>query len=139
MVQPMNYVNYEGKIVEQFGVALDGWPTECTVSNPNKLRGWQEVMELLTKLQNQTCKWVCLTDEELKQCKLDNMQCQKAGEQIYVPRRRLGVQAQVGGKSTYASKDIISEDEDEDQASSDDENEDSSDVVGSHEDISHTV
>jgi hypothetical protein len=50
--QPMNYVNYEGKIVERFGVALGGWPTKHQVCNLNKLGGWQEVSELLTALQS---------------------------------------------------------------------------------------
>jgi len=61
----MNYTNYEGKIVERFGVALVGWPCKRPVCNPNRVGGRLEVSKLDFALQSKGCKWVRLTDEEL--------------------------------------------------------------------------
>ena len=33
----MNYVNYEGKVVEEHGVALIGWPDSVPFKNPGEI------------------------------------------------------------------------------------------------------
>ena len=88
----MNYTNYEGKIVEKFGVALSGWPCECPVSNPNKIGGRIELSKLLHALQIKHCKWSRLSEEELQERKSVNVERHKSGEEIYKPHRKVGVQ-----------------------------------------------
>ncbi|KAI6143863.1 hypothetical protein EDD17DRAFT_1515473 [Pisolithus thermaeus] len=62
----MNYTNYKHQIVEHYGVMLTGWPFSGAVWNPSKIGGWAEVEKLLDALNSETCKWVRLTDEELR-------------------------------------------------------------------------
>jgi hypothetical protein len=37
--QPMNYNNYEVRIVEKYGVELVGWPCERGICNPGSVGG----------------------------------------------------------------------------------------------------
>ncbi|KAI6027289.1 hypothetical protein BKA83DRAFT_4123362 [Pisolithus microcarpus] len=62
----MNYTNYERQIVEHYGIMLTGWPFSGTVWNPSKIGGQAEVEKLLDALNSEACKWVRLTDEELR-------------------------------------------------------------------------
>ncbi|KAI6016842.1 hypothetical protein BKA83DRAFT_4059515 [Pisolithus microcarpus] len=62
----MNYTNYKHQIVERYGVMLTGWPFSGTVQNPSKIGGQAEVEKLLDALNSEACKWVRLTDEELR-------------------------------------------------------------------------
>ena len=69
----MNYTNYEQKIVEHFGVALDGWPLDGHVCNPGDL-GCKDMALLRDALENGVCKWTLLTSEELSARKAANQQ-----------------------------------------------------------------
>lgn len=81
----MNYVNYEKKVVEFYGVELRGWP--CPVfKNPGNLRR-DEVSLLLVELGSGGCRWHKLSEEELLQRILSNTARHLAGEVIYKPRK----------------------------------------------------
>jgi hypothetical protein len=82
----MNYNNYEGKIVEEFGVCLEGWPVG-EVRNPANVGGRANVTKLFGALKNKTCHWIRLTDEELRQRIDNNHERVAAGEEVYKPRR----------------------------------------------------
>jgi hypothetical protein len=83
----LNYVNYERKVVEPHGVALDGWPVG-QVQNPSKIGGRSEVQRLLTALRDGTCKWVKLNAKELKERVNNNIRRVERGEQVYVHRKK---------------------------------------------------
>ncbi|KAI5989490.1 hypothetical protein EDD15DRAFT_2370108 [Pisolithus albus] len=83
----MNYTNYERRIVERYGVMLTGWPFSGTVRNPSKIGGRAEVEKLLDALNSEACKWVRLTDEELRARVIHNKERQARGEAVYHPRR----------------------------------------------------
>lgn len=82
----MNYTNYECQIVERYGVMLTGWPFSGTVRNPSKIGGRAEVEKLLDALNSEACKWVRLTDEELRVRVIHNTERQARGESVYHPR-----------------------------------------------------
>jgi hypothetical protein len=84
---PMNYINYEGKVVERLGVALVGWPW---ITNPNKVGGHAEASKLLHTLRTKHCKWMILSDEELQERKKVNVERHNAGEQVYKLRQKAG-------------------------------------------------
>lgn len=83
----MNYNNYELKIVEEFGVALRGWP-DGTVRNPGKLGSRIKVRELLTALLDGSCHWASLDEDELAARVSGNKEKQARGELIYKPRKK---------------------------------------------------
>ncbi|KAI6015816.1 hypothetical protein BKA83DRAFT_4129265 [Pisolithus microcarpus] len=83
----MNYTNYKCQIVEHYGVMLTGWPFSGTVQNPSKIGGQAKVEKLLDALNSEACKWVRLTDEELRARVIHNKECQARGESVYHPRR----------------------------------------------------
>jgi hypothetical protein len=98
----MNYTNYEGKIVERFGVALIGWPCNGPVSNPNNVGGRAEVSRLVFALRVKQCKWLFLNDDELQERKQVNMERHSAGEQVYKPRRK-GVSTKLATSASISS------------------------------------
>jgi len=106
----MNYTNYEGKIVERFSVALNGWPCKCLVSNPNKLGGCMELSKLLHALQTKCCKWLRLSEEELKEHKSVNIECHKSGELVYKPRHKIGGEKNKARTSAFTSPETIDSD-----------------------------
>ena len=79
----MNYDNYEGKVVERWGVILKGWPGKKGIVNPGKVGRVAEVKILLKALTNRSCKWERLTEEGLQLRIQDNMVRQASGEQVY--------------------------------------------------------
>ena len=83
----MNYTHYEDKIVESFGVALDGWPLHGHVCNPGTLSS-SDMNTLWKALACSVCKWVALTPEELSAQKIDNQHCVANGEEVYGPPRK---------------------------------------------------
>ena len=70
----MNYAQYEQKIVESFGVALDGWPFDGGVCNPGGL-GCNDLETLRDALEHKVCKWTKLSSEELLVWWIYNQQC----------------------------------------------------------------
>jgi len=116
---PMNYTDYEGKIVERFSVALNGWPCKCPVSNPNKLGGRMELSKLLHALQAKCCKWSRLSEEELKERKLVNIERHESGELIYKPRRKTGGEKNKARTSAFTSAETIDSDDGSDDDSQD--------------------
>ena len=90
----MNYNNYEGSIVEQYGVALVGWPDNLLpVRNPSSVGGQEVLQPLLDALVTQTCYWIRLTDDQLVKCIDDNGMCQAKGEAVYKPWKKRKVAA----------------------------------------------
>ena len=84
----MNYRNYEGQIVEQYGVALLGWPLDhLPVCNPGGLSA-ADVATLLKALQDGRCRWARLTPEELEARKVSNKLRQEQGEKVYTARKQ---------------------------------------------------
>ncbi|KAG2117736.1 hypothetical protein DEU56DRAFT_702022, partial [Suillus clintonianus] len=61
----MNYANYERSIVEHYGVTLQGWPSALLpVRNPSRVGGREQVQTLLDALNNKTCTWTALAEDE---------------------------------------------------------------------------
>jgi hypothetical protein len=83
----MNYINYEGKIVETHGVALDGWPFPGRICNPGGLSTY-DGDTLMTALTRGVCKWIILTPEEVSARWIDNQSRTANGEQVYGPPRK---------------------------------------------------
>ncbi|KIM61913.1 hypothetical protein SCLCIDRAFT_120782, partial [Scleroderma citrinum Foug A] len=82
----MNYNNYEGSIVERYGVALVGWPDNLLpVQNPSSVGGREVLQPLLDALVTQTCYWIRLTDDQLVKRIDDNGMHQAKGEAVYKP------------------------------------------------------
>ncbi|KAH0825844.1 hypothetical protein J3R83DRAFT_7762 [Lanmaoa asiatica] len=52
----MNYNNFECHIVEQYSVALTGWPFNGPIKNPGKLGGRADLERLLNALKSEECK-----------------------------------------------------------------------------------
>ena len=108
----MNYRNYEGKIVEKYGVKLNGWPTSKPgVCNPASLGGRLQLEKLLVALESRRCHWVVLTDDELEERKKQNQVHEERGEQVYRPCKSANQhRTSKGAKSAETIED--SEDED---------------------------
>jgi hypothetical protein len=84
----MNYRNYEGKIVEKYGVELKGWPdSKSGICNPATLGGRQQLEKLLAALESGHCHWVVLSEDELNERKKYNQAREERGEQVYRPRK----------------------------------------------------
>jgi hypothetical protein len=107
----MNYRNYESKIVEKYGVTLDGWPSGIPqVCNPSMVRGRVLLERLLHSLESGQCQWVVLTDDELEARKKDKQAHFECGEEVYKPHRSTTRARRTEG---VKSAEII-DDEDED-------------------------
>ncbi|KAG2029843.1 hypothetical protein BDR03DRAFT_1017869 [Suillus americanus] len=78
----MNYDNYEQKIVETYGIELDGW-TYKVLQNPGKIGRQEDLITLLNALVNRQCQWVLLSEEELAACKESNRQREEQGKAVY--------------------------------------------------------
>ena len=90
----MNYNNYEGSIIERYGVALVGWPDNLfPVRNPSSVGSREVLQPLLDALVTQTCYWIRLTDDQLVKCIDDNGMRQAKGEAVYKPRKKRKVAA----------------------------------------------
>ncbi|KAI0057702.1 hypothetical protein BV25DRAFT_1841440 [Artomyces pyxidatus] len=81
----MNYVNYEGKIVEEFSVELQGWPCDGKVTAPRDL-DLPNLDALRDALSEGKCRWVILTPNAVKARARANQQQAVAGEAVYVAR-----------------------------------------------------
>jgi len=79
----INYAHYEQKIVELFGVAVDGWPLGGKVCNPGEL-GCKDAAMLRDALEHRVCKWITLTPEEVCAWKIYNWQS-NGGQQVRPP------------------------------------------------------
>ena len=104
----MNYRNYEGKIVEKYGVELKGWPTSNPgICNPATFGGWPQLEKLLAALESGQCHWVVLTDDELEERKKHNQAREERGEQVYRPRKpaNRGTSNPKGAKSAETIED----------------------------------
>ncbi|KAG1719408.1 hypothetical protein EDD22DRAFT_963254 [Suillus occidentalis] len=112
----MNYDNYEGKIVETYGVALENFPG--TVRNPGKIGQREDLINLYDLLFKGTCSWTKLANDELVARIAKNKERQAHGEQIYKARKRQE-------KASIAKSAEMVEDTDEDSASSSEDEVDS--------------
>jgi hypothetical protein len=84
----MNYCNYEGKIVEKYGVALAGWPIIMPqVCNPSKVGKRPLLEKLLDALESGDCHWVVLMDDQVEARRKENQARKDHGEVIYKPRK----------------------------------------------------
>ncbi|KAG1719985.1 hypothetical protein EDB19DRAFT_1599981, partial [Suillus lakei] len=59
---PMNYNNYEKRIVEIYAVAIDGWTYGKSVCNPGKIGGCEHLISLLDVLVTGKCSWIVLSE-----------------------------------------------------------------------------
>ncbi|KAI0245902.1 hypothetical protein BJV78DRAFT_1158297 [Lactifluus subvellereus] len=76
----MNYHNYQLKIVEKYGIELQGWPTSiCEVCNPSNVGTQAHLDQLSRVLESGACGWVVLSKEELLERKKKN--------QVYRPHK----------------------------------------------------
>ena len=74
----MNYHNYEGKIVEKYGVELKGWPAnKSRIHNPAALSRRQQLEKLLATSELGQCHWVILSEDELEERKRHNQACEE--------------------------------------------------------------
>ncbi|KAI0059811.1 hypothetical protein BV25DRAFT_1918197 [Artomyces pyxidatus] len=80
----MNYANYERKIVEEYGVELQGWPLPKgpLKQNPGDLKR-ADVLALRGALRAGHCKWASLSSVELEARKAQNAQKQASGDLVY--------------------------------------------------------
>jgi hypothetical protein len=62
----MNYVNYEGSIVQKYHVKLDGWPVSIAFATPHNISTIDEIRLLQHHLLKKTCKWVKLNQAKVK-------------------------------------------------------------------------
>ncbi|TFK59522.1 hypothetical protein BDN72DRAFT_944532 [Pluteus cervinus] len=85
---PMNYKNYERKIVEEYGVALKNWPFP-KVKNPGEYGGRTQARELLEALANGKCHWILLTPEEVVARKAANKVRHVKYRDVYVDRKKV--------------------------------------------------
>jgi hypothetical protein len=109
----MNYRNYEGKIVEKYGVELKGWPnSKPGICNPAALGGRPQLEKLLAALESGDCHWVVLTDDELDERKEKNQEREKHGEQVYLPRKSANRPSNPKG---HKSAETISDSDDDDE------------------------
>jgi 3-dehydroquinate dehydratase len=83
----MNYANYEGKIVEKLGVALEGWPVHGQIRNPGEL-GYVDAILLRDALNSKECQWIRLNAQQLAARKASNVQRVANGEKVYGPPRK---------------------------------------------------
>jgi hypothetical protein len=83
----MNYINYERKIVELFGVELTGWPLPGHIRNPGELSS-HDIAVLKNVLVKDQCKWKALTERELDARVSSNQQRDQNGESVYGPSRK---------------------------------------------------
>jgi hypothetical protein len=84
----MNYRNYQLKIVEKYGIELQGWPTSiCEVCNPSNVGARAHLDQLSRVLESGACGWVILSEEELLERKKKNQVREARGEQVYRPRK----------------------------------------------------
>ncbi|KAG1751318.1 uncharacterized protein EDB91DRAFT_1243592 [Suillus paluster] len=82
---PMNYDNYEKRIVKVYAIAIDGWTYEKSVCNPGKIGRREHLIKLLDALVTGTCSWVTLNDDEVSECISNNRKRQASGKQVYKP------------------------------------------------------
>ncbi|THG93253.1 hypothetical protein EW026_g7939 [Hermanssonia centrifuga] len=104
----MNYDNYEGKIVERYGVELVGFP--CTLTNPANL-GRTDLEKAIAAFDTGTCYWRKLSKCELEVRIKSNQGRQAAGEQVY-KARKVAPRKQRGNPK---SAEIIINDNDDDE------------------------
>ena len=117
----MNYRNYKGKIVEKYGIALTGWPTDIPqVCNPSAVGGRPLLEKLVRALESGRCQWVSLTDDELDARKKENHAREKHGEMVYRPRKST-VQCQ--RRTEKSSKTVDDGDETDDRSGDGDRDE----------------
>ena len=112
----MNYHNYEGKIVEKYGVELKGWPSSKSgVCNPATLGGCQQLEILLAALESGQCHWVVLTEDELEERKRLNWAQEERREQVYRPRKSANHKQSKpkGAKSAETIRDEETDEEDD--------------------------
>ena len=87
----MNYVNYELKIVQKFGIELTGWPVHGPIRNPGFLDS-DDMAILKRALDNKECKWRTFTQQEAQDREKSNRQRAANGEPVYGPARKNGTQ-----------------------------------------------
>ncbi|KAG0692052.1 hypothetical protein DFH29DRAFT_1009497 [Suillus ampliporus] len=111
---PMNYENYEKRIVEVYAVAIDGWTYEKSVCNPGKIGRREHLINLLDALVTGTCSWVALSDDEVSERISNNHKRQASGEQVYKPRKAARQHKADSAKSAQIISDSDLEDGEED-------------------------
>ena len=110
----MNYRNYEGKIVERYGVELKGWPnSKPGICNPATLGRRPQLERLLAALESGDCHWVVLNDDELEERKKENQAREDRGEQVYLPRKSANRRSNPKG---VKSSEFLDDDDTEEEA-----------------------
>ena len=110
----MNYHNYEAKIVEKYGVELQGWPTSNPgICNPATLGGRTQLEKLLAVLESGKCHWVVLSDGELDERKKRNQAREERGEQVYRPHKSTKRKGHSNPKGAKSAEMIDDDDDDE--------------------------
>ena len=80
----MNYLSYQEKIVEKYGVKLTGWPIHGHIRNPGQLSTDDNII-LLKALVDGKCKWRKLMQGEVSAQKLSNKQLDMNGGTVDEP------------------------------------------------------
>ena len=110
----MYYCNYEGKIVEKYGVQLKGWPSSKSgICNPATLGGHQHLEKLLAALESGQCHWVVLSEDELEERKRYNQAHEERGKQVYQPRKSTNHQKAAKSAETIENEEDEEDEEDE--------------------------
>lgn len=77
----MNYVNYDTRIVLKLGVKLEGW-TYTEMVTPLAIDDLGDIRALLEALRGNYCRWVKLTDDEVRRHKRDITAREERGEEV---------------------------------------------------------
>ena len=62
----MNYTNHDISIIQKYLVKLDGWPPSITFASPHNIHTVDEIRLLRHHLRENKCKWIRLTEEEVR-------------------------------------------------------------------------
>ena len=81
----MSWQNYEENIVDRYGVILDGWPV--TQFNPGQM-STRLLQTVLNALDDGTCSWRTLEEQELQDRQADRRAKKASGEITIMARKR---------------------------------------------------
>lgn len=82
----INYVNYDKRIVLKLGLSLEGW-TYSEMVTPLAIDDLGDIRELLEELRNNYCRWIRLTDVEVRRHKHNITTREAWGEQVGQKRK----------------------------------------------------
>ncbi len=84
----MNYVNYEKSIIQKYRVKLVGWPDNIKFTNPASLPSVEELEKLRQALRTHSCRWIKLSERDLRLLGESIAQRESPGEAVGRKRKQ---------------------------------------------------